>query len=52
MSKFTLLTIVNDLVMLDLADATQQESATCWEIEQFRREAKQVTGLEPFYKQL
>jgi len=30
----------------DSADATRQESAIRWKIEQFHREAKQVTGLE------
>ena len=30
----------------DSADATRKESAIRWKIEQFHREAKQVTGLE------
>ncbi len=37
--------VTNDLSQ-DSTDATRQESAIRWKIEQFHREAKQVTGLE------
>jgi len=37
--------VTNDFSQ-DSADATRQESAIRWKIEQFHREAKQVTGLE------
>jgi hypothetical protein len=37
--------VTNDLSQ-DSSDATRQESAIRWKIEQFHREAKQVTGLE------
>ena len=37
--------VTNDLSQ-DSADATREESAIRWKIEQFHREAKQVTGLE------
>ena len=37
--------ITNDLSQ-DSADGTRQESAIRWKIEQFHREAKQVTGIE------
>ena len=37
--------VTNDLAQ-DSTDATRQESAIRWKIEQFHREAKQVTGLE------
>lgn len=37
--------VTNDLSQ-DSADATRAESAIRWKIEQFHREAKQVTGLE------
>jgi hypothetical protein len=37
--------VTNDLSQ-DSADATRDESAIRWKIEQFHREAKQVTGLE------
>lgn len=37
--------VTNDFSQ-DSADATQEEIAIRWKIEQFHREAKQVTGLE------
>ena len=37
--------VTNDLSQ-DSTDATREESAIRWKIEQFHREAKQVTGLE------
>ena len=37
--------ITNDMSQ-DSAQATKRESALRWKIEQFHREAKQVTGLE------
>lgn len=44
-SQRTEYVVTNDLSQ-DSADATRQESAIRWKIEQFHREAKQVTGLE------